>query len=141
MSGNVCRFRGISGNIGECREVSGDFGIFRVMSGSLGGCWQVSGCRVSEPEGIVMRGRGLEGEALVGGGGHERDVLLLGGEVLLDDVVGHLVYLDLLVSLQLFDLVDTAALLDHVGDLLCVLTRHLQHVAQPIEHHLQLHHH
>lgn len=60
----------------------------------------------------------------------------LPSEVLLDDVVGHLVDLDLLVALQRFDLVDAAALLDHVRHLLRVLARHLQHVAQTVEHHL-----
>ena len=67
---------------------------------------------------------------------NQRTATYIFGEVLLDDLVGELVDLDVLVVLQALDLVQTSALFNHAGDAFEVGASHLEQVVDAIKHHL-----
>lgn len=59
-------------------------------------------------------------------------------KVLLDDVVGELVNLDIFVVLEVFDLRQAVAFLNQIGDLFCVLSSHLKHVVNSVQDYLKI---
>ena len=73
---------------------------------------------------------------MTGHGGDIKAATHILGEVLLDDLVGELVDLDVLVVLKALDLVQPPALLNHAGDAFEIGASHLEQVVDAVEHHL-----